>query len=125
MMDPLRIEATADTPSVTLDANAGVFELSGKSYPEDTREFYGSILAWIDLYVADPNPDTRFVFKLKYFNSSSYKPLFDILTKLHLLIKKNKSVKIEWYYKTGDEDMKEAGEEFQELTDLPFSYHPF
>lgn len=124
-MDPIRIEATADTPAVILDSNAGVFEISGKSYPEDTREFYGNILAWVDLYVADPNPETHFVFKLKYFNSSSYKPIFDILTKLSLLEKKNKKVKVEWHYKNGDEDVKEAGEEFQELSDLPFSYHTF
>lgn len=125
MMDPLRIEATADTPSVILDPASGLFEFSGKSYPEDTREFYGSILAWIDLYVADPDPRTHFVFKLKYFNSSSYKPIFDILSKLATLPKKNKIVNVDWYYKNGDEDMKEAGEEFEELSELPFTYHTF
>ena len=124
-MDPLRIEATVDTPGVIFDQKENIFEISGKSYPEDTKEFYGSVLAWMDLYVADPNPETKFVFKLKYFNSSSYKPLFDILSRLETLPKKNKKVKVEWYYKNGDSDMHEAGEEFADLVDIEFSYHSF
>mgnify|MGYP001601354326 CR=1 FL=1 len=124
-MDPLRIEATVDTPAVLFDRNAGVFEISGKSYPEDTREFYGEILAWLDLYVADPNPNTLFVFKLKYFNSSSYKPVFDLISKLDTLPKKNKTVVVQWHYKNGDTDMQEAGEEFADLVSIPFTYHSF
>ena len=91
-MTPLRIEATVDTPCVILDSKNKHFELSGKSYPEDTKEFYGPVLAWMDLYVADPNPDTLFTFKLKYFNSSSYKPIFDILTKLSTIKNRNGKV---------------------------------
>jgi hypothetical protein len=124
-MDPLRIEATIDTPAITLDKTSGVFEISGKSYPEDTKEFYGSVLAWIDLYTADPNPETVFVFKLKYFNSSSYKPIFDMLSKIEKLKKKNKKVKVEWHYKNGDADMQESGEEFASMVGLEFTYHTF
>ena len=124
-MDPLRIEATIDTPGVLFDRNAGVFEISGKSYPEDTREFYGELLAWIDLYVAEPNPHTLFVFKLKYFNSSSYKPVFDLISKLDTLPEKNKTVAVQWYNKNGDTDMQEAGEEFADLVSIPFTYHAF
>ena len=121
-MDPLRLEATIDTPAVTLDKTSGVFEMSGKSYPEDTKEFFGSILAWMDLYVADPNADTNFTFKLKYFNSSSYKPIFDILQKLDKIQKKGLHVNVNWFYKTGDTDMQEAGEEFKDLFSLHFTF---
>ena len=124
-MDPLRIEATVDTPCIILDPKSSHFEISGKSYPEDTKEFYGSVLAWLDLYSSDPNPETVFVFKMKYFNSSSYKPLFDIMGKLETIKKKNKQVKIEWHYTNGDSDMLEAGEEFADLVEIEFSYHIF
>ncbi len=124
-MTPLKIEATVDTPCIILDSKNHHFEVSGKSYPEDTKEFYGPVLAWMDLYAADPNPETSFTFKLKYFNSSSYKPIFDILTKLSSIKDRNGKVEIEWFYKNGDTDMLEAGEEFAELFDVPFSYHGF
>lgn len=124
-MEALRIEATIDTPEIILDNKNNQFEISGKSYPEDTKEFYATVLHWMDLYVVTPNPQTTFVFKLKYFNSSSYKPIFDILAKLEVIKIKNAKVKIEWYYKEGDSDMLEAGEEFADLFDLNFSYHTF
>ncbi len=124
-MDSMRIEATVDTPCVIFDPKNAHFEISGKSYPEDTKEFYGSVMAWLDLYAANPNPETVFLFKLKYFNSSSYKPLFDIMTKLESIKNKNKKVKIEWHYTNGDSDMLEAGEEFADLVELDFTYHQF
>jgi len=124
-MDPLRIEATVDTPLIVLDSASNIFEISGKSYPEDTREFFGPVLSWIDLYSASPNAQTVFIFKLKYFNSSSYKPLFDILNKLAEINKKNQGVKVEWHYKEGDSDIHEAGEEFADLVEIAFTYHSF
>jgi hypothetical protein len=124
-MTPLKIEATVDTPAITLDAKNNHFEITGKSYPEDTKEFFGPVLAWMDLYVSNPNPQTIFIFKLKYFNSSSYKPIYDILTKLNTLKNKNREVKVEWHYKDGDSDMYEAGEEFSELIEVNFSFHAF
>jgi hypothetical protein len=124
-MESLRIEATVDTPGIILDPANNLFEISGKSYPEDTKEFYQEVLQWIDNYVAAPNSKTNFVFKLKYFNSSSYKPIFDILGKLETIKDKNLEVKVEWHYKTGDSDMLEAGEEFADLFDVPFTYLTF
>jgi hypothetical protein len=124
-MEALRIEATIDTPGIILDAANNVFEIAGKSYPEDTKEFYQEILQWVDKYAASPNPKTNFIFKLKYFNSSSYKPIFDILGKLETIKNKNCEIKVEWHYKSGDSDMLEAGEEFADLFDIPFTYLVF
>lgn len=124
-MEALRIEATIDTPGIILDSTKNEFEISGKSYPEDTKEFYHNVLHWMDLYVVTPNPKTNFVFKLKYFNSSSYKPIFDILAKLETIKNKKHTVNVEWHYKTGDSDMMEAGEEFADLFDVPFTYKTF
>lgn len=124
-MEALKIEATVDTPGIILDPVNNLFEITGKSYPEDTKEFYQDVLTWMDAYVTSPNIKTNFVFKLKYFNSSSYKPIFDILAKLEVIKNKKAEVKVEWHYKNGDSDMLEAGEEFADLFELPFTYQAF
>lgn len=124
-MQALILEATVDTPGIILDPANNLFEIYGKSYPEDTKEFYQDVLQWMETYAASPNQKTNFVFKLKYFNSSSYKPIFDILGKLEAVKNKKHDVKVEWHYKTGDSDMLEAGEEFADLFDIPFTYQTF
>ena len=32
------------------------------------------------------------------------------------------TVKVEWVFADGDEDMKEAGEEFQQIVKIPFDF---
>lgn len=121
----LKIEGTIDTPTVIFDPLNNVFEISGRSYPEDTKEFYTPILEWVDKYKVEPQKETIINFKLDYFNSSSYKPLLDILMMMEKIKEKGSIVQTNWYYKNGDIDMKEVGEEFSELVDIPFSFHTF
>src|SRR3972149_2996005 len=121
-MESIDIKGTYDTPGVVLDAENNCFEISGRSYPEDTAEFYIPILEWIGNYIKSPNKKTVFSFKLDYFNSSSYKPFLDILLKLGEIKKKGFDLETQWHYKEGDMDIKEAGEEFAEIVDMPFSF---
>ncbi|MFH1320125.1 MAG: DUF1987 domain-containing protein [Bacteroidota bacterium] len=125
MIEAINIKGTYDTPTVVLDAQDNIFEITGRSYPEDTAAFYIPILSWLNRYITEPNKITRFVFKLDYFNSSTYKPFLDIILKLGDIKKKGFDVMIEWHYKNGDWDIKEAGEEFAEIIDVPFSFFPF
>ncbi len=55
-MDPLVIELGDDTPKVVLDKTKGIFEISGRSLPEDTVQFFKPILEWLRAYKNDPNP---------------------------------------------------------------------
>ena len=51
-MEPLRIQATIKTPEVLLDPTNKVFEIKGKSIPDNAEDFYADILNWFDDYVA-------------------------------------------------------------------------
>lgn len=119
-MDAIKIKGTEDTPEVILDKAANKFELSGRSLPEDVSSFYGPILTWLTDYIADPNPDTTFNFKLVYFNTASSKMILDILMKLEELHKKGTKVLIKWHFPEDDEDMEEAGNEYADIVEIPF-----
>jgi len=110
-MDKLSIAGTEDTPTVLLDKDNAVFEMSGRSLPEDAAEFYEPVLQWLTNYADDSNPNTDFHMKLEYFNTASSKLLLDVLTKLEDI----DNAKVIWYYHDDDEDMEEAGEEFEEI----------
>ena len=117
-MEILNLEGTADTPKIILDKGNKIFEISGRSLPEDSVEFYKPVLEWIANYAKQPNLATEFVFKLEYFNTSSSKLILDVLSALEDI----EGMKIEWCYMEDDEDMEEAGKEFSELVEIPFEY---
>ena len=119
-MDVIKIMGTDDTPSVTLDAGNNVFEISGRSLPEDVAAFYNPIIDWMEKYNQSPLPKTVFNFKLVYFNTASSKMLLDILMKLEELHNAGKEVLVRWHFAEDDEDMKEAGEEYADIVDVPF-----
>src|SRR3972149_75926 len=119
-MDTIKINSTEDTPRVILDTENEVFEISGMSLPEDVNLFFEPVLGWLEDYAKKPNPETIFSFKLTYFNTASSKLILDILFKLEEMFEDGHTVKVHWYYPEDDEDMKESGEEYSELVDLPF-----
>lgn len=117
-MEILKLEGTADTPTIILDKANGIFEISGRSLPEDSVEFYKPVLEWIANYAKAPNDCTFFSFKLEYFNTSSSKLILDVLSALEGI----EGIRIDWCYQEEDEDMEEAGKEFSELVEIPFAY---
>ena len=118
-MRALIVEENSDTPKIILDSKKNLFEISGRSYPEDSLDFFKKILQWIDQYADKPNKKTTFVFKLVYFNSSSYKYFLDILYRLQKIKKKGYALEVLWYYRDGDLDIKESGKEFSLLVNIP------
>ena len=120
-MDILNLEGTEDTPRIVLNKKNGMMEISGRSLPEDSTEFYKPVLDWIESYAQDPNPTTIFVFKLEYFNTASSKLILDVLYALEDI----KGIKVQWYFHDEDEDMEEAGQEFSELVEIPFEFRTY
>ena len=118
-MNPIIISATEDTPGIRLDATNDVFEISGRSLPEDVVKFYKPILDWLDEYANAPNENTDFNFKLSYFNTASSKIILDILMKLEGMHDNGKNITIKWHYPSDDEDMMEAGEEYADIVSIP------
>lgn len=120
-MQVLNLEGTEDTPKIMLDKGNGIFEISGRSLPEDSTSFYKPVLDWIEQYSSEANPATEFTFKLEYFNTASSKLILDVLSALEDI----KGMRISWYFHEDDEDMEEAGQEFSELVEIPFEFKTY
>ncbi len=119
-MEPIKIKGSDDTPTVILDADNGIFEISGRSLPEDVAAFYEPILDWLDEYAKADSDKTVFDFKLEYFNTASSKLILDVLLKLEDMVDDGKDVLVRWHFPDDDEDMEEAGEEYADIVDVPF-----
>lgn len=119
-MEIIKLQGTDDTPSITLDKAAGIFEFSGRSLPEDVNAFYEPVLDWLSEYGESPNDQTIVTFKLVYFNTASSKLILDILLKFEEITENGADVLIKWYFPEDDEDMEEAGEEYADIVEVPF-----
>ena len=119
-MDKIAIEGTPKTPTVMLDADSGVLKIEGRSIPENSIEFYKPVVDWLDEYGNSPKDKTEVNIQLEYFNTSSSKCILDVLKKLETISKAGNEMVINWYYEEDDEDMLEAGEDYQSIIKVPF-----
>jgi len=121
-MDSINIEGTPKTPTISFDANTGIIEIKGRSIPENSIEFYKPLVDWLDKFADVAQGVVNVNIQLEYFNTSSSKCILDVFKKLENLQNKNRAqVVINWYYEEDDEDMLEAGEDYQSILKIPFN----
>jgi hypothetical protein len=119
-MEVVCIKGTQETPEVLLDGSKGIFEISGKSLPEDVKEFYNPILKWFDEYSKSPNTQTVLKIKMDYFNTASSKMILELFEVVKKVYSGGHDTIIEWYYQEDDEDMQDAGQDYSDLIEMPF-----
>jgi len=107
-------------PGIILDYLTKRFEIYGKSCPENVVEFYQPVLDWLDEYAKNPLDETIFEFRLQYYNTASSKVIFIIMQKLEFIYQAGNKVKVKWIFPEDDEALQEAGEEYDDLIDVPF-----
>ena len=116
-MEDIRIDGTPKTPTVRFLAAEGLLEIKGRSIPENSIEFYKPLIDWIDFYSKNPREATTVNIQLEYFNTSSSKCILDVFKRLESI---KDGVQINWYYEEDDEDMLEAGEDYDAIISIPF-----
>jgi hypothetical protein len=115
-MDEIKLTPTPKTPSVHFSPE-GHLELKGRSIPDNSLEFYKPLIDWLDQYAKQSASETNVHVQLEYFNTSSSKCLLDFFKRLENVTNK---VMIHWYYEQDDEDMLEAGEDYEAIISVPF-----
>ncbi|MES2567905.1 MAG: DUF1987 domain-containing protein [Bacteroidota bacterium] len=121
-MEKYTIAATANTPDIKFDMDKGELNISGRSIPENSIEFYNPLFSALDRYLSNTNNSTVLNIQLEYYNSSSSACLLSVFKKLE---KFNKGaglpVNVNWLYEENDEDILAAGKNFEGMVDLPFT----
>lgn len=119
-MEKLTIEGTPKTPTIKFDPETGKLLIQGRSIPENSIEFYKPLVDLLEEYTSTPKESTKVDIVLEYFNTSSSKCILDVFKKLEKIKSNGSEVVINWHYEEDDEDMLEAGEDYQAIINIPF-----
>ena len=113
-------EKTHTSPEISLNAQNGTIEISGRSIPENAMKIYRPVIDWIDEYLVNPKPKTEIVFRLSFFNTSTSKYLMELLKRFEEIKRQGFDVQVCWFY--DDEDIRDIAEDYQALVNVPMSF---
>lgn len=119
-MGDFKIDATPSTPSIVCNEQAGLLEMRGDSYPENSFEFFTPILHWVEDFLRLPDRPFTAKLYLLYLNTSSVKAMMDIFDMLEESHRRGRSVTVYWYYDEENERVAELAAEFKEDCTFPF-----
>ena len=119
-MADLNLEGSPKTPTIEFNSDSGYLLIKGRSIPENSIEFYKPLIESLEVYKDDSKSTTKVDIQLEYFNTSSSKCILDVFKKLEVINTGNSEVVINWFYEEDDEDMLEAGEDYQAIINIPF-----
>ena len=123
-MEPLYYVPKELEPGVLLDTYSNKFIIYGISCPNEPFEFFIPIIHWFNNYMKRPLNTTVFEIYFDYFDTITSKFLLKILYKLESIAEQGYDVKIQWFYREGDEDMYEEAEEFDYVIEPDFEIIP-
>jgi len=119
-MTRYKSDATPNTPLIDFDLQEGRMEIRGRSIPENSFAFYKPVSEALASYAKAPKERTTVTVELEYFNTSSAKCLLDFFKELEALHGKSTNVTIRWGYQDEDENILEAGREYQSMLKINF-----
>lgn len=118
----LVIEEERHTPRIIIDPAKNVFEITGKSFPEDSKQFYKQVFDWLENNSSALPSNIDFKFNLFYLSSSSIIAIKQLLLKLKEYSRNGVDVRILWHYDSDDDDIRKTGEDYVKITDLDFRF---
>ena len=118
----LHIDRTETSPQIDMDLEQGTMEFVGRSLPANSEQFYSRVYRWLDEYLRAPREETTVNMKLDYLDTSSSKHLYNIFDRLNAVNERGQRVHVNWHFETGDEEMAEAGKDYQRFFGLDFQF---
>ena len=121
-MEIINIKSTDVSPEIILDVERNLYSIKGKSVVTEVDSFYAPVLDWLEKSEGRLHNKIDFVFDLEYFNIFSSKRILFILYKLGDLESLGANINVIWHFSLEDDDMKEVGEDFAYMVNLPFEF---
>ena len=100
----------------------GIIHIKEKCINVYTHEMYLPFLNKFTNYSYDPLSVTQFEIELESLNSNSTRALLNLFAIAEKLYRRGHSVKVNWHYKSHDNEMLQHGKTLESLVDIPFEF---
>lgn len=114
-MQNLIMKETQHTPRIHFDYEEKLIKIEGRSYMENTFEFYSPVIKWLESFFnSEINENISVHLDVIYFNSSSsiqFFDIFDIIESAHI---KGRNINIKWFYDPENDIALESGEDYKD-----------
>ena len=111
----MKFKGNDELPSLELNEDEGTIKIWGRSTAIEAKaDFWGPLLDKLDNYLNDPR-DIVVSIEMEYFATSSAKEMLEMFSLLarKVVVKNDRKVLVKWI--SDDEDMEEAGEDYQSM----------
>lgn len=106
-------------PIINYDEIRGTVHIKGKSISPEVEEYYGEFLPYFKDCLSKAPQDLKVTMELEYFNTKSSRILMTFFGIIKdEVAERGFSPDITWILEEGDEDMREAVEDYEDLTKL-------
>jgi len=112
---------TNTLPKINYDEMAGTVKIEGRSISSDAEIYFNEFLPYFEDCIKRNPMDLILNLDLEYFNTKTSKILMSFFNIAKTVENKGFTVKVNWYYEEGDEDMQDAGDDYESLTKLDFN----
>ncbi|MBN2891092.1 MAG: DUF1987 domain-containing protein [Bacteroidales bacterium] len=119
-MEKIYLTGKDDSPEVIIDVDKNLYEISGRSIPENANLLYNNIIDWFKQNLKDIEEEIELSIQLEYYNSASAKKIIELLLVLEEYSQSNNNIKVIWYYFDNDLNMEKKGRELFSIINIPF-----
>lgn len=109
-------------PVIIYEEMQGKIVIRGRSISAEVDNYFGDFLPYLDENITKNPIDLNVDIDLEYFNTKTAKLLMKMLNTFKKVINNGNELTITWYYEEGDEDMKEAGQDYEQMTGVKFNF---
>ena len=115
------INSTPKTPYINFDFENKSIEFKGISCPENPVQFYTPLFDELKKYLKI-NDKLLITIQLDYFNTGSSKCILNLFQIITENTERLDHFTVIWITEDGDDELKEAGKIFEEMSGLTFQY---
>ena len=116
-MERIKIAEESRSPYVLFDGDKATFEIGGISAMEDAKAFYAPLIEALGKFKEEYKIPLDVTFDFHAFNTSSARQILALMREMAEV----PSI-IRWVYEMDDEDMLEAGEDYQNMIGVNFVF---